>query len=365
LVSAFKKVLKNTILDFRIKKKSDKLKLDNENMRNILFYQFKSSTCKFFFERFGKTEIFITDTPHYSLAKAWVSNKQEEIALAKKYYADYIKSSWGISEEKLINKRINEFYNQYLYNIKKSLPPPYVTSLPNSPKLYAVDGNHRISLALALGNEIDLLNVPFELAFSRYTSIDGFYGINSRNLPYQSLYKNKEIIAHGRRRDIVERLEMIPDFALKGKSVLDVASNIGMSSIVSRDFDVKKTLGLERSGQMIDIASRFSMFAGVYPKTSFIKFDIDKDNLSIDEKFDTAFIFSIYSHLTNPQRLIDLTKNNVKSFVVFEAHPGHSYDNYKEYFECGLFKSVDVLGRLKTSYFKQVDSRLLWICTLK
>ena len=52
----------------------------------------------FFLKGSVKLKYLLLIPPHYSLAKAWVSNEQEDIALAKKYYADYIKSSLGISE---------------------------------------------------------------------------------------------------------------------------------------------------------------------------------------------------------------------------------------------------------------------------
>jgi hypothetical protein len=338
--------------------------LTPDSLRKLNFYQFKARTARFFFELLGRCSVQIVDTPHYSLATALHSGDAEEIARAAAFYRAYLSASWNLDEtDNSITQRLGRFQESFLQFKRTGFKVnPTIISLPTDSDYYVVDGNHRISFAAALdqAQKVDILR-PDE-AFLKFNRVKEFYGTGNKNMPYQSLYLNGQEVIAGRRRDLVDRLSMIPPEVILGKSVLDLASNVGMSSILARSFGANFCLGLEYSAAMVDIASRFAMISGEHPAVLFRQYNIDTDALPGDQKFDTAFMFSIHDHLKNPSRLTDIVANNVRSYVVFEGHPGDKAKKYAEFFKSDLFESVSEIGRLHTSRSRQDESRLLWLC---
>ena len=114
---------------------------------------------------------------------------------------------------------------------------------------------------------------------------------------------------------------------------------------------------------MVDLASRFSRLEGVYPEVKFRQFNIDRDSLPEEERFDVGFMFSIFAHLSCPEKLTRITESNIRKYVIFESHPGGMYGTYKSFFDSGLFASVEELGRLPRSVFKPEEkTRIVWLC---
>ncbi len=331
-------------------------------LQDIRFYQFKTATAEFFFNRLGKTDIKTADTPHYAFAKGLANGDAAGLAAGEAYYRDYIAASWATSDKARIDKRIAEFKAHFNdFRDGKKQPKPILSQLDGR-TFFAVDGNHRTAFALALGRDIKVEIWPADMAFLRFSYIPAFYGTGVRNLPYQSLYLNKEIIVSGRRSDALERLQMIPAHVIADARILDVASNVGMSSILAKQIGAQSCYGLEYSKEMVDVANRLSMFNGTYPDVRFQTFNIDTDTDGFSETFDTAFMFSIHDHLKQPEKLIDIARKNVTKYVIFEAHPKGTKEKYKSFFESGLFKSVTELGALSGSVFVTERTRTLWLC---
>jgi hypothetical protein len=159
------------------------------------------------------------------------------------------------------------------------------------------------------------------------------------------------------------RVDLIPVHVLAGRTVLDVASNIGMSSILAHARGASACRGLEVSSRMVDISTRFAMFEGAFPKVRYTTFNLDRDCL-INECYDTAFMFSIYAHLKKPQNLLEIARHNVKRFVVFEGHPGTSRVDYIPFLESGVFGRISELGLLPCSRLVDLprNKRPLWLC---
>jgi 2-polyprenyl-3-methyl-5-hydroxy-6-metoxy-1,4-benzoquinol methylase len=218
-------------------------------------------------------------------------------------------------------------------------------------------------MAAALNQELRCLTWPADEAFRKFTRIREFYGTDNRDMPYQSIVLHGQEVIAGRRNDLQARLAMLPAEVLVGKSVLDVACNVGMSALIARSLGAAACLGLERSPAMVDLATRFAMFEGVYPAVSFRTFDLDTDVLEPTSAFDTAFMFSIHDHLTDPSRLAVLVEDHVRQHVIFEGHPSGVAEDYAAFFESGLFRRIEEIGRLHQSRFKQDASRILWLCT--
>jgi hypothetical protein len=296
----------------------EQIKVSAEEVRELKFYQFKSSTADFFFNKTGRTDVRVRDTPHFSLACALVSGDPSNIATAEAFYRDYLNASWGASQKEKLEKRISDFRTHFLaVRNNKVMPVPILTRLLEDDSLFVVDGNHRFAFAAALGKPIWAELWQPQDAFLEFSRVKEFYGTGNRNLPYQSIFLGQREVIAGRRRDAIDRLALLPGDAIKGKTVLDVASNIGMSSLIARSMGANSCLGLEVSPRMVDLAARFAMFDGFYPAVRFRQFDIDSDDLDSDTVFDTAFIFSIYNHLKRPEKLIELADNNIAKYVIF------------------------------------------------
>jgi hypothetical protein len=113
---------------------------------------------------------------------------------------------------------------------------------------------------------------------------------------------------------------------------------------------------------MVDLATRFAMFAGVFPSVEFVQFNVDEERISPEKGWDTAFMFSIHDHLSGPERLIQIADRNIRQFVVFEGHPGSHKERYSRFFDSGIFARVRELGSLPESRFNPNRRRPLWIC---
>ena len=103
--------------------------------------------------------------------------------------------------------------------------------------------------------------------------VDEFYGSASKQMPYQSIYIDKNIVRNGRREDIYERLDLLPAGTLADKAVLDVGSNFGMNAIGAFKAGAREVTGLERSKWMTNFATRFSVLDGCYPRVQFRQFN--------------------------------------------------------------------------------------------
>lgn len=332
--------------------------------RKLRFYQIKPTTADFFFKTLGHTNVTIEDTPHYQLALSLANDKH--VSESEAFYIDYLHASWGKEKTHLFNGRIDAFKAHFkAFAAGAKAPRPALTFLSDLSPAFVLDGNHRTSFAAALQRDQKCEILPPDLALLLYSNAKEFYGTGYREMPYQSVYLNDAIIVEGRRNDALERIRLIPPHILKNKTILDVASNIGMSSLLARSEGAASCLGLELSAGMVDLATRFSTFDGKYPHVSFARFNVDEDILPPTIVYDTAFMFSIHDHLKRPDRLLEIARTNVRSYVVFEGHPGASREKYSRFFDSGMFKDVTEIGQLDESRFNSASGRRrpLWICT--
>ncbi len=364
LQQKFQRARQKARLGLRDLRESKQVALEPAALAQCRFYQFKQGTAEFFFARYGRTDIRVPDTPHFHLARALAQGDAAAVETATAFYMEYLAASWGPADVQAHRDRVAAFRAHFeaFRDGSAAGRPVIVTRLGAGGDHFVVDGNHRVAFAVALGKKVPVKEWPLDLAFERYSRVPEFYGTSNRNQPYQSVYFQRNIVITGRRDDILERLGLIPAEVLQGMRLLDIASNIGMSSILARGLGAASVLGIERSSGLVDLASRFAMFEGVHEHVKFRQFDIDSASLRPGEEFDTAFIFSIYNHLRSPERLTRIVEQHVRRYVVFEAHPGDSRAAYAPFFDSGLFSSVEELGSLSESVYKRERNRLLWLC---
>lgn len=338
----------------------------SEDAKTFLFFQFNSGNTKFFFNEYNKLKIQISDIPHYNVAQASLINGDKKIE-AKDKYLKYIKASWPSYELDTSRKKIEERYQNHLKLIKtihtsgKLDEPIILTQIPGRSEHYVVDGNHRCSIAVALGLTVPTRVIDFPLAFDKFMHVDEFYGTSNKNMPYQSIYINRKVVRKGRRDDIYDRLDLIPQGMLKEKRILDVGCNIGMNAIGTFKQGAKEVVGLEISQKMVNFATRLAVFDNSYPNVDFRKFNVNTDRLPKEEKYDLAFMLSIHHHLKGYQDLARIAKENILESIIFEGHPNTEKNDYKDFLDAVQFSKIEQIGRLATSVFDRKPSRPLWI----
>jgi len=311
--------------------------------------------------------VHISETPHYYVAKQSILNDNKGIEEAKNNYIEYLKSSWPSYGLDTSQSKLDSKYQEYLEYVDmisregKLNSPVLLTQIPGKEGLYLVDGNHRCSVACALGFSVPAKILNFQLAFDKFMRVDEFYGTKNRNMPYQSIFINRKIVRNGRRDDIYDRLDLLPRDILKQKTILDVGCNIGMNAIGAFKSGARKVVGLEASKMMVNFATRFAVFNDCYPDVEFRQFNVDRDMLPNDEKYDVAFMLSIHHHLKNQHMLAEIVKKNVVEAVIFEGHPNSRLSDYTEFLDAAELSKTFKVADLATSVFDRKHTRPLWI----
>lgn len=337
--------------------------LTTAEIEKVRFYQIKPETLKFFRDLGIKGVPTVGHTPHYKFACSILKNGRQNASVEEESYRNYLQSSW-IDREGDIEQRINDFKNHLeAFVSSTATSPPLLTTFLGEDDLYAVDGNHRLAFSLATNRDLVVKIAPFYKALKIYNPMKEYYGQGKKGKPYQSIYFNKRMIVTGRRVDLIERLNLIPNEAVKDKRILDIASNFGMSSIIANINGAKKCVGIERSDELVSFANKMSILQQRENSVQFLQYDIDNPETKIQDEYDTAFVFSIYSHLKNKGNLVKILENNVKNHVIFETHPNGSVGDYPEIFKSDLFSSYEFLGSLNYSYERPESCRKLYILT--
>jgi len=338
-----------------------------EEILEFHFFQFNSGNAKYFLQNDQPLDVLIAQLPHYQVAMSVRSGDSMAIEKAKREYLKYLEFSWPSHGIETSPSNLEEKYDRFVDLVQKTEAAGklnatvILTKIPGRQGYFVVDGNHRCSIAAALGLPVNAKVLGFPDAFDQYMRVDEFYGTNNKNLPYQSIYIDKAIVRHGRREDIYDRLASLPPELLRGKTVLDVGCNIGMNAIGAYKSGARKVVGLEVSGRIVNFATRFAILDQCYPNVEFRQFNVDSDQLNGVEQFDIAFMLSVHHHLKNPERLAYIAKNNVTQAVVFEGHPDTNLDDYANFLNTVAFSRIEKLADLATSVFKSELSRPLWV----
>ena len=339
----------------------------SEEAGKFFFFQFNSGNAHYFFHQDNKMQVHISDTPHYYVAKQSISGNAKGTNEAKDMYIEYLKSSWPSYDLDTSQAKLDAQYKNYLERVDiiaragKLSKPVLLTQIPGKQGYYVVDGDHRCSIAIALGLPVPAKVLDFPLVFDQFMRVNEFYGTKNKNMPYQSIYIDRQIVRNGRRDDIYDRLELLPENTLNQKTVLDVGCNIGMNAIGAFKSGARKVVGLEVSKRMVNFATRLAVFNVCYPDVKFRQFNVDVDLLPNDEKYDVAFMLSIHHHLKRLSALVEIAKKNVEEVVIFEGHPNTKLSDYKDFLDAVQFSKTEKIADLATSVFDRKPSRPLWI----
>jgi 2-polyprenyl-3-methyl-5-hydroxy-6-metoxy-1,4-benzoquinol methylase len=284
------------------------------------------------------------NSPHYQ----FVSGNVE-------LYKQYLENSWNfynISKDKIPDK-IDQFQTLIhdMVTNQAEVPPIKIVERFDGKKII-YDGNHRVSIHLFHNTKLKIDQISLEDYVYQIVKIDdAFYGTKNGGIPYQSINFQGHNILKGRRNDIEERISLIKDIDLQGKSVVDFGCNLGMSLLPIFDRGATDALGVEVNKKIVTGAIRLNVLFALPIRYHCHNLALP---LQLDKKYHTGFVFSVDQHVKNNSALASNIKNNVSDVVYFETHQNSSIPlEIKE-----IFDQIDLISSTK-------DNRHLYRCTIK
>lgn len=334
-------------------------------VRQLLFGQQHIGTQSYFTQRLGQYHtIPLSEFPHRQFLRALVAgDPQPELP-----YLEYLESSWrhyygpqkNNPEQRL--ERARRFAEQFqLLSVSRQIPAIRVCRRPDG-RLVVIDGNHRASIADQLGLPLQAELVPLERHLRNISTIpDEFYGSKRLDKPYQSIvYRGKELL-EGRRKDIVERMQLIRPGDLQGKRVIDFGCNLGMSCYLAAELGASHVEGVEGSRHITSAAIRLN---AIFAAPCFFQQHDLSQELNAG-KFDTVFCFSIMNHVKDKMAFVRTIDRALGGILYFEGHARTSQTDYSFLLNEQRFSQIELLGYTRDGIHSTANSRPLWRCVTR
>jgi hypothetical protein len=345
--------------------------IKNFDIANFVFGQQHPGTQEYFLKRMGSSHtVPVSSTPHYTFISGHMkgdSGKRDE-------YLEYLNASWSFlrpdrNTPAEREKRADEFID-FFEKVRRAgkIPQPAfgrmveVCKRPDGRQIL-IDGNHRASVALALGLDLKVYVVePIQYLRQLTTVPSEYYGSKRLNMPYQSIFLGEQQLLQGRRPDLLERIKLIRKEDLVSKNVLEIGCNFGGNCFLAAQFGAKFVRGLELSPRLVTSAIRINN----YLTTSCLFYQWDLNNVVEGvEPADTVFCFSVTKHVSNQDSVrASLTKLTSK-VLYFEGHANTSYDDYRQVIDEAYFGKPELIGLLRDGIHNRKRSRHLWRIEVK
>ena len=212
-------------------------------------------------------------------------------------------------------KKLLAFYNF----VKQSGLPGKIILREGPPggtgRLVVYDGNHRLVIAHHLG-----LDVPAQVYSCEFSLRQEWASRKSKDPKYhlyQSIFLNREEIIIGKRRDALDRMDVVRREDLEGKSVLVLGSNNCHDCFMAGELGASRVLGVDINAEELNYAMRINTYYGL--PVEMRQFDLRKP---FDAgKFDTILAFSIYDKSDKPSLV--QTMKAAGGVIYFEGHSLH------------------------------------------
>lgn len=269
-------------------------------------------------------------------------------------YREYLSFSWQYhqipmtkADEWIAKKKI--LFNE----IKNSgIEEPVRVFQDRQGRYYYMDGNHRLSAAIALGHKtVPCRVLSFREYLSEFCKTNTKYGTGTlEGKPYQTFYDTKGCaVFEGRRSDILKRHALITKHVdFRGKTVLDLGGNYGNASNLALGSGASQVHVVDYDKHVIGAA----VTLGVLVEASGANYYVHnlQNYLTAAPECDVGFCFSITAHVKQLENLCRTIRDKVKSVLVYETHEGHSMEPEIK----ALFSRVEKIGAL--------GSRQLYVC---
>lgn len=155
-----------------------------------------------------------------------------------------------------------------------------------------------------------------------------------------------EVLPDQAQRNCSRRLQAFraDEKSMKGKSVIDLGSNIGGMLFESQKFSLKRSLGVEYDADKVAVSNDIVRFSGLR-NVEFIQGDIDQLELEdVQGPFDVAFCLAIERHVKDVPRLYQFLGKVTSEKLFFEGNAGTDIEEVsKALLEVG-FRKIEQLG---------------------
>lgn len=121
-------------------------------------------------------------------------------------------------------------------------------------------------------------------------------------------------------RNTKKRFDRFDINSLKGKTVLDLGSNIGCLSFEAFNRGAKSCFGIEYMKPRVDLANDIAKFVGINDVVRFIHGDLN--TLKIPGSYDVVFALAVDGWISNKQNLYSQLGTICKETLFFETHIG-------------------------------------------
>jgi len=283
-----------------------------ESYDNLYFGQQHIGTIDFFGKNYHT--IKIDDFPHYKYLHGNID-----------IYRKYLHNTWKYTDKSerniTIENKINSF-RALFYDVDKNGIKEKIKIVKRfDGKDIICGGNHRSAIGCFLNIPIPFNRINIFDRIKELIQIEGKFGLRGTTKPYHSIYKyvsNEFVeIIQGRRRDLLERINLIDKEDIVNKNILDIGCNIGTSSFLAAFLGAKKVVGIDNNVDILNAAIRLNTLFALPCYFKILNLNLNK-NFKIN-KYNTAFIFSVDKHIKNHDNLVKIIKNNIK-IVYFETH---------------------------------------------
>ena len=337
-------------------------------LHRLLFGQQHILTQSFLLERFGQYHtISLADIPHYEFLCNHLDSPFTDHA-----YSQYLACSWDYYYGKANNtqerrtQRIKDFLRLY-HEIKenrqlneRSIRTPIEVCRRPDGRIVIVHGNHRASIALKLGLDVLATFIPTRQFLAKVVAVpDEFYGTERLKRPYQSIVHQGTELLKGRRPDVLERLQTLPDTDLQGKTVLDLGCNIGMNCYVAAQLGALKAVGIDVSPRIVSAAVRLNAFFAA--PCHFVQHDLNEELIDIGH-FDTVLCFSLLRHLKSTDGIVATIKRTGCRVLYFEGHARTAQRDYGYLLNTDNFSRIECIGYARDGIHKRSRTRPLFRC---
>jgi hypothetical protein len=305
------------------------------------------------------TRIKVRHMPHYIFWRDGEYKSPE-----KSLYMNYLKHSWEYyypkdnTEKRRMTKIRN--YTALMQDIEKQgvQVPTKIVTAPDGARII-VSGHHRASIAYHLNMDLPYAPVSinnFILKATRNKS--EFYGTKRSGIPYQSIFYKDEELLEGRRRDVLRRFLKMDLRDIRGKTVLDVGSNIAINAMLAYHYGAKSVTAAEFSPKIGSSALRLSTLFGA--EITMLSQDLGA-LIKKPPVYDTVFCFSLYAHVNSKENLEKNLAALTGRTLYFEGHQRTSEAEYQHVFR--HFKTVELLGHNEDGVHSKAVTRPFFRCS--
>jgi hypothetical protein len=235
----------------------------------LRFFQFNPGNARFFTQQRTDLRIPIGETPHYRVAAAATDALGSGRSQARDDYIDYLASSWSSNAVKPTIAELQQRYLRFLELVDRvergaRVAPIRLTKIPSEEGFWVLDGNHRSSIAAALGRSVPAVTVP--LAQAVHEAIRSTKGLVARS----DIAVTREDITRAftcsdSANPVRENLGHV-ERVLAGRRVLVLGSDFGLGVRDALASGATMALGLDTSRASCGWGTRLSIASGMYPR---------------------------------------------------------------------------------------------------